>query len=369
MANFVSYQNAQDLMNGLAAKFNSISGAYIIKGNSAFASLPATPTSAMNGFVYNVTDSFTIDNRFVEYESGKTKTYPANTNVVIVDLSTYAAKTPTTTNPSTEGLYELVNGKYVLTTDTEVKTGKTYYEKTENVKYDVMAGFIDVAAIEAAIKAVSDMIAAQFDPTSGAYAVGDLVVKDGKLYKFKAAHTAGTAWSSSEVDEVTVDELLDALATQIGVAKQAVLDVIAPTFAAATAYSEGDIVIHDGVLYIFKAGGHTAGDPWSASEVETIGTVADFIVAVYNVAKSNSTKIGSLSDSIADEFVAANPYTEGALVMHECKLYKFKAAGHTAGDPWNSAEVDAVRVEDLIESAEPNPLTTAEVNALLALLD
>ena len=213
------------------------------------------------------------------------------------------------------------------------------------------------------------MIAAGFDATSGAYSIGDLVVKDGKLYKFKAAHTAGTAWSDSEVDEVTVDDLLDGLAEQIGIAKQAVLDVIAPTFAAANPYSEGDIVIKDGSLYIFKAGGHTAGDPWSTSEVEAIGTVVDFIVAVYNTVKANSTKIANLSDSIADEFVAANAYTEGALVMHECKLYKFKAAGHTAGDPWNSAEVDEVKIEDLIESAEPNPLTTAEVNALLALLN
>ena len=368
MANFVSYNNMEALMNGLAAKFNSMSGAYIIKGNCAFASLPATPTSAQNGFVYNVTDSFTIDSRFVEYDASKTKTYPANTNVVIVDLSTYTATTPSTTDPSSEGLYESVNGKYVLTTDTTVESGKTYYAKTEVIKYDVLAGFIDVTAIENAIKAVSDMIAGQFDATSGAYSVGDLVVKDGKLYKFKAAHTAGDPWSTSEVDEVTVEDLLDALASQIGIAKQAVLDVIAPTFAAANAYSEGDIVIKDGVLYIFKTGGHTAGDPWSASEVTQIGTVVDFITTVYAVAQNNTTKINSLSNSIADEFAAANAYATGALVMHENALYKFKSA-HTAGDPWNSAEVDAVRVEDLITAAEPNPLTTAEVNALLALLN
>lgn len=368
MANFVSYNNMEALMNGLATKFNSISGAYTIKGNSAFASLPATPTSAQNGFVYNVTDSFTIDNRFVEYDASKTKTYPANTNVVIVDLSTYTATTPSTTDPSSEGLYELVNGKYVLTTDTTVKAGKTYYTKTEVVKYDVLAGFIDVTALENAIKAVSDMIAAGFDATAGAYAVGDLVVKDGKLYKFKAAHTAGTAWDASEVDEVTVDSLLDALATQIGVAKQAVLDVIAPTFAAATAYSEGDIVIHDGSLYIFKTGGHTAGDPWSSSEVDTIGTVVDFISAVYTYAKTTKTKVDAMSASIADEFSTSATYVVGDIVMHDGTLYKFTSAHNPAG-AWNPAEATAVTVESLITSAEPNPLTTAEVNALLALLN
>lgn len=47
----------------------------------------------------------------------------------------YSAKTPETTNPHTEGLYERSGsvGSYVytLTEDTTVDSGKTYYEKTE----------------------------------------------------------------------------------------------------------------------------------------------------------------------------------------------------------------------------------------------
>lgn len=37
---------------------------------------------------------------------------------------------------------------------------------------------------------------------SGAYAIGDLVGYNSKVYRFIAAHTAGTAWNASEVEEV-----------------------------------------------------------------------------------------------------------------------------------------------------------------------
>lgn len=44
----------------------------------------------------------------------------------------YVEVTPVgTENPSEEGWYELVDGEYVLTTDTEVNTEKTYYERVE----------------------------------------------------------------------------------------------------------------------------------------------------------------------------------------------------------------------------------------------
>ena len=53
-----------------------------------------------------------------------------------VGTISYSAKTPTTTNPHTEGLYERSGsaGSYVytLTEDTTVESGKTYYEKVES---------------------------------------------------------------------------------------------------------------------------------------------------------------------------------------------------------------------------------------------
>ena len=57
-----------------------ISSVYTPAGSVAFADLP-TPSASNLGFVYNVTDAFTTDNRFVE---GAGKKYPAGTNVGIV---------------------------------------------------------------------------------------------------------------------------------------------------------------------------------------------------------------------------------------------------------------------------------------------
>ena len=81
-----------------------ISSAYKAAGSSAFADLP-TPAKALEGNVYNVTDEFTADDKFVDGEVGKK--YPAGTNVVVIkvgaeykydvlagvtDLSAYATK-------------------------------------------------------------------------------------------------------------------------------------------------------------------------------------------------------------------------------------------------------------------------------------
>jgi len=49
-------------------------------------------------------------------------------NVNATILTTYTAVANPTGNPNTKGYYELVDGSYVLTTDTTVTEGKTYYE-------------------------------------------------------------------------------------------------------------------------------------------------------------------------------------------------------------------------------------------------
>ena len=203
--NFVSYGNATDLMASISAKFKTLNGAYKVRGNSTFANLPSVMTENMNGYVYNVTDDFTTDSRFVE---GAGKKYSAGTNVVIVDNSTFAAVTPVgSENPSTEGWYELVGGQYVLSTDTTVDPQKTYYSKTVLMQYDVNGSFVDVDGLEAKIQAVSDMVSAEFSTTQP-YAVGDIVVYQGVLYKFTSAHSAG-AWVPAEAQATTVSQLLE----------------------------------------------------------------------------------------------------------------------------------------------------------------
>lgn len=202
--NFVSYSNATDLMSSIAAKLKEQTGAYKIRGTSTFANLPAVLTESMNGYVYNVTDAFTTDARFIE---GAGKKYPAGTDVVIIDNSSYSAVTPVgSENPSTEGWYEIINGEYVLSTDTTVDAQKTYYAKTVDMRYNVGVGFIDVDGLTAKIQAVSDMITDEFDATQP-YNVGDVVVYQGVLYKFTSSHTAG-AWAPAEVQSTTVADLI-----------------------------------------------------------------------------------------------------------------------------------------------------------------
>ena len=49
--------------------------------------------------------------------------------------------------------------------------------------------------------------------STSAFAVGDYVVKDGVVYRFKSAHTANSAWSSSEVDATNLGAELSRLSS------------------------------------------------------------------------------------------------------------------------------------------------------------
>lgn len=79
------------------------------------------------------------------------------------------------------------------------------------------------------------------------------------------------------------------------------------------------------------------------------------------------TEIGKVSDMITDDvFDDTATYAIDDIVKYENGLYKFKAA-HAPG-AWNATEVDQITILDLVKSAEPDSLTTEQVNALLALL-
>lgn len=202
---YMNYDNAVAIVNKIASRLNVLTGAFQIKGSVA--AIP-TLSNCQPGDVYNMSAEFTTTADFIE---GAGKVYPAGTDIFVADLSTYDAVTPVgSENPSTEGWYELVNNKYVLSADTEVASGKTYYAKTANVKFDVGAGFIDVSAINTRITNVREMISdTAFDATA-AYAIGDIVTYEDGLYKFKAAHPAG-AWIGTDADEVDVLDLISSV--------------------------------------------------------------------------------------------------------------------------------------------------------------
>lgn len=104
--------------------------------------------------------------------------------------------------------------------------------------------------------------------TSVNYAVGDYVWYSGTLYRFSAAHTAGS-WTGSDAIEYTATQeyatIRSSLETKV---PQAVFDFavasIAPNFSSATAYTAGQWVWHSGKLYRFTAD-HAAG-AWTGTD-------------------------------------------------------------------------------------------------------
>lgn len=91
IGNGAGYQNATQVNALIDAK---ISTTYHAAGSKAFANLPSAAiladpddAAAILGDVYNVTDGFTIDSRFLEYDSSKTKSYGPGTNVAVVRVA------------------------------------------------------------------------------------------------------------------------------------------------------------------------------------------------------------------------------------------------------------------------------------------
>lgn len=70
-----------------------------------------------------------------------------------------------------------------------------------------------IPTIEAAVATKTDqaVIAPEFDAESGIYAIGDLVMHEGKLYEFTTAHETAGDWNLEEVTEKTVADEVDSL--------------------------------------------------------------------------------------------------------------------------------------------------------------
>ena len=154
------YTRATTAEDALSTRLSTVettmTTAYKASGSIYFADLPAL-TADRRGNIYNIKDSFTTTSNFVE---GAGYEHSAGSNVAIVGIEeeqtviTYEEVTPIgTENPTSEGWYEYdeATTTYVLSEDTSVDTDKTYYESntsTETVtvyKYDVMSGFIDTS--------------------------------------------------------------------------------------------------------------------------------------------------------------------------------------------------------------------------------
>jgi hypothetical protein len=134
-------------------------------GSATIETLPLL-TASIVGNVYNMTESFETTSDFVE---GAGKTYGVGTNVVVIDLGDYTTVTPEgTEDPSVASWYEIKNGVYVLSQDTEVKSGKTYYSYHSIPKFDILPGFVDLSGYQTKMQ-VTELPTASEDELGNIY--------------------------------------------------------------------------------------------------------------------------------------------------------------------------------------------------------
>lgn len=145
-------------------------------GSATLATLPEL-TADVIGNVYNMTEAFETTSDFVE---GADVAYGVGTNVVVVDLGGYTAVSPLgSEDPSDEGWYEIKNGVYVLSQDTEIDAelvpAKTYYSYTADPAFDVLPGFVDLSGYQTKLQ-VEELPTASED-------------EEGKIYQYIGANT------------------------------------------------------------------------------------------------------------------------------------------------------------------------------------
>lgn len=301
-------------------------------------------------------------------------------------------------------------------------------EVTETTVIELM-GAID-SNLKATIDSVSHMIAPEFDPTQ-AYNKKDLVVYGHNLYTFTSPHTANTPWDSTEVTQAPVSMFLKALNDSIPyvtapefdstkaynkfeiVWYNSVLEVfikdhaagaykdsetemvdnigeyiakyllpfiisshyfIARDFSDSRNYKVGELVWHSDLLYVFIED-HAAG-AWDSSDVDDVADLSNYVRTIIHIFVANT--FGPLAESIAPIFDETKAYAVGDIVMHAvfsmdditaitAELCRFTSA-HTANTPWNDSEVEKISVLDLIQDADPEELTQAQVETLLGFL-
>lgn len=124
------------------------------------------------------------------------------------------------------------------------------------------------------------------------YLPGNIVVKDDVLYKCKTAVAAGSVWDATKWETSGIDAdafVTDCLGKPVANIK-ANSTAFAPEYDAASAYSVGAIVYHDGNIYQCKTAIAGGGEAWNAEKWE-LRKLYDFFT------ESNSLLNGRLAYS------------------------------------------------------------------------
>ena len=179
----------------LASSISSLPSAIVPKGTKAFSGLtPSTDLAAANvGFMWNISDAFTTTADFVE---GAGVSIPAGANVYVANPSTGVYK-----YDIFQGMYDLSG--YALKSEMSVTPGeganadKTTIQLKTGTSATVLTTHQDISG-------KVDKIETEAFSAEKAYAEGDYVTYDNKLYQFTAAHAAG-AWAGTDAKEITGD--------------------------------------------------------------------------------------------------------------------------------------------------------------------
>ena len=179
----------------LASAISSLPSAIVPKGTKAFSGLtPSTDLAAANvGFMWNISDAFTTTSDFVE---GAGVSIPAGANVYVANPSTGVYK-----YDIFQGMYDLsgyaVKSEMSITDGTGDDADKTTIQLKSGLSKAVLIAHQDISG-------KVDKIETEAFSAEKAYAEGDYVTYDNKLYQFTAAHAAG-AWAGTDAKEITGD--------------------------------------------------------------------------------------------------------------------------------------------------------------------
>ena len=159
----------------------------------------------------------------------------------------------------------------------------------------VFKGSIAFASLPAISGVTASDVGNVYNITDDFTTTADFIEGAGKKYSagtnVAIANVGTTSLPTYKFDVISTFVNVDALNGRIdGVENMITTNVFDNT----QAYNAGDIVIHEDGLYRFKTGGHTAGDPWSATEVDAID-----IIGLISAAEPDSLDTSEVNALIA----------------------------------------------------------------------
>ena len=138
------------------------------------------------------------------------------------------------------------------------------------------------------------MLAEEFNALkSGGYNVGDFVINDNKIYEFINNHVG--AWSASDVNEVSVTDVIKTLRTF----SEQNRDMIGKEFDPTVQYLAGSYVIHNNKFYLFSAnhlGAWTGTDVVEKDVAEVFRTVLTYHLMYDYVIPAGTTSAQAYAD-------------------------------------------------------------------------